>query len=148
MKLIKSVFNKVVKSFHGLLGNITLIDSTGFSLNYHSFYYDKRLNDFGKRVRRKYVKVTILVDDKSQIIVAYDIHFGEIHDSKKFKRMLENMDSEVIGKFRICDKGYDSEENHVIVKRYGLFVIMPARYEDVPIYRTKGENRKRIKNIC
>jgi len=33
MKLITSVFNKVVKSFLGLLGNITLIDSTGFSVN-------------------------------------------------------------------------------------------------------------------
>jgi len=55
MKPITSVFNKVVKSFHGMLGNIMIIDSTGFSVTYHSFYYDKRLNDFGKRVRKKYV---------------------------------------------------------------------------------------------
>jgi len=64
-KLIASVFNKVVKSFMGLLGNITLIDSTGFSVNYNSFYYDKRLNDFRRKERKKYVKATILVDDKS-----------------------------------------------------------------------------------
>ena len=56
MKLVGSVFNKAVKSFLGLLGNIMLIDSTRFSVNYHSFYYDKRLNDFGRKVRRKYVK--------------------------------------------------------------------------------------------
>lgn len=37
------------------------------------------------------------------------------------------------------------EENHVIAKRYGLFAIIPARNKDVPIYRTKGENRKRMK---
>jgi len=49
-KLIESIFNKVVRSFHGLLGNITIIDSTGFSVNYLSFYYDKRLNDFGKKL--------------------------------------------------------------------------------------------------
>ena len=36
MKLIESVFNKVVKSFLGLLGSITLINSNGFSVNYHS----------------------------------------------------------------------------------------------------------------
>jgi len=100
MKLVESVFNKVVKSFIGLLGNITLIDITGFSLNYHSFYYDKRLNDFGKRVRKKYVKTTIIVDDKSQIIVSYDVHFGEIHDSKEFKKMLKSMDREIIDKFK------------------------------------------------
>jgi len=55
------------------LGNIIIIDSTGFSVNYHSFYYDKRLNDFGKRVRKKYVKATIFVDDQLQIIVAYSV---------------------------------------------------------------------------
>ena len=147
MKLITSVFSKVVKSFLGLLGNIIIIDSTGFSVNYHSFYYDKRLNDFGKKVKRKYVKTTIVVDDKSQIVVAYDVHFGEIHDSKEFKKTLENMDKELVSKFKLIigDKGYDSEENHVIAKRYDLHAIIPARNKDVPIYRTKGENRKRMK---
>jgi len=57
------------------------------------------------------------------------------------------MDSEIINKFRIIigDKGYDSEENHVIAKKHGLLAIIPARNEDVPIYRTKSENRKRMK---
>jgi len=130
MKLITSVFNKVVKSFLGLMGNILIIDSTGFSVNYHSFYYDKRLNDFGRKVRKKYVKATILVDEKSQIIVAFSVHFGEIHDSKEFKKTLKNMDKEIISKFKIIigDKRYDSEENHVILKRH-LFAIIPSRNE-------------------
>ena len=118
MKLIASVFNKVVKSFEGLLGNITTIDSTGFSLNYHSFYYDMRLNDFGRKVRKKCVKATIIVNDKSQIVVSFSVHFGKIHDSKELRETLENMDREIIAKFRLIigDKGYDSEENHVIAK--------------------------------
>jgi len=146
-KLIEYVFNKVVKSFLGLLGNIIIIDSTGFSVNYHSFYYDKRLNDFGRKVKRKYVKTTIVVDEKSQIVVAFDVHFGEIHDSKEFKKVLENMDKELVSKFKIIigDKGYDSEENHIIAKRYDLQAIIPTRNKDVPIHRTKGENRKRMK---
>ena len=37
------------------------------------------------------------------------------------------------------------EENHVIAKRYSLLAIIPTRNKDVPIYRTKGENRKRMK---
>ena len=57
----------------GLLGSRMIIDSTGFSVNYHSFYYDKRFNDFGRKVRKKYIKTTIIVDDRSQIIVAYSI---------------------------------------------------------------------------
>ena len=82
------------------MGNIIIIDSTGFSVNYHPFYYDKRLNDFGKRVKKKYVKETIIVDDKSQTIVSYSVHFGEIHDSKEFKKTLENIDREIINKFK------------------------------------------------
>jgi len=57
------------------------------------------------------------------------------------------MDREVIAKFKIIigDKGYDSEENHVIAKRHDLLAIIPVRNKDVPIHRTKGENRKRMK---
>ncbi len=146
-RLITYVFNKILKFFYGLLGNRMIIDSTGFSVNYHSFYYDKRLKEFGRRVKKKYVKTTICVDDQSQLIVSYSVYFGHIHDSKEFKKTLENMDKEIIGKFKIIigDKGYDSEENHIIAKEYGLVAIIPARYEDVPIHRTRGENRKRMK---
>ena len=72
---------------------------------------------------------------------------GEIHDSKEFKKTFENMDREIINKFKIIigDKGYDPEENHVIAKRYSLLSIIHVRNKDVPIYRTKGENRKRMK---
>jgi len=57
------------------------------------------------------------------------------------------MDKEIVSKFKIVigDKAYDSEENHVITKKHGLLAIIPVRNEEVPIYRTKGENRKRIK---
>jgi len=51
-----------------------------------TIYYDKRLNDFGKRVRKKYVKTTIIVDDKSQIIVTYSV--GE---DPRFKGVQEDV---------------------------------------------------------
>ena len=113
-------------------------------MNHHSFYYDKRFKDFGKRVKRKYVKTTILVDEKSQIILAFDVHFGEIHDSKEFKKTLENIDREIINKFKIIigDKGYDSEENHIIAKKLGLFPIIPVRNEDVPYTEQKGKTKR------
>jgi len=101
-------------------------------LNYHSFYY-KRLNDFGKKVRKKCVKTTIIVDDKSQITVSYSV--GGIHDSKEFKKMLENMDREIIEKFKIIigDKGYDSRRKPHYCQKHGLLAIIPARNEEVPI---------------
>jgi hypothetical protein len=46
----------------------------------------------------------------------------------------------------VCDKGYDSEKNHVLV-REGLkaYSIIPARYPHVPIWRTHGRYRKQMK---
>jgi hypothetical protein len=47
----------------------------------------------------------------------------------------------------LCDKGYDSEKNHVFV-REGLkaYSIIPARYPHVPIcMRTHGKYRKQMK---
>jgi len=81
------------------------------------------------------------------MIVSFSVHFGGIHDSKEFKKILKSMDKEIINKFDIIigDNGYDSEENHVIAKKHGLLAIIPARNKDVPIYRTKGKNRKKMK---
>ena len=61
MKLVASIFNKVVKLLYGLLKNIIIIESTGFPLI--TVHYDNK----------KHVKVTILFDDKSQIIVEYSV---------------------------------------------------------------------------
>ncbi len=58
-------------------------------MDYHSFYYDKRLDDFERKVKKNYVKTTICVDYQSQLIVSYDASFGDINDSKEFKKTLE-----------------------------------------------------------
>ena len=53
------------------------------------------------------------------------------------------MDSEIVGKFKIIigDKGYDSEENYVIAKRYGLFAIIPARNEYVSTHLKEKQKK-------
>src|SRR4026207_2063316 len=46
----------------------------------------------------------------------------------------------------VADKGYDSEENHVLVRELlHAFSVIPARYEHVPIWRTHGKYRKQMK---
>ncbi|MFZ0328128.1 MAG: transposase, partial [Nitrososphaeraceae archaeon] len=45
-----------------------------------------------------------------------------------------------------ADKGYDSEDNHLLVREYlHAFSVIPARYEHVPIWRTHGRYRKQMK---
>ncbi|MGB8034295.1 MAG: transposase [Nitrososphaeraceae archaeon] len=44
------------------------------------------------------------------------------------------------------DKGYDSEDNHVLVREdLHAFSVIPARYEHVPIWKTHGKYRKQMK---
>ncbi|HET7644325.1 MAG TPA: hypothetical protein VFK40_12515 [Nitrososphaeraceae archaeon] len=43
----------------------------------------------------------------------------------------------------IADKGYDSEENHILVReKLNGFSIIPPRYEYVPVWKTKGTYRR------
>src|SRR5919204_640293 len=44
------------------------------------------------------------------------------------------------------DKGYDSEDNHVLVReQLHAFSVIPARYRHVPIWKTYGRYRKQMK---
>ena len=48
----------------------------------------------------------------------------------------------------VADKGYDSEDNHVLVRReyvHALSIILPPRYQSVPLWRTYGIYRKQMK---
>jgi hypothetical protein len=49
----------------------------------------------------------------------------------------------------VADKGYDSEDNHVMVieKLKGFSVISPRHEKDVPIWKTRGRYRKEMKRI-
>lgn len=47
----------------------------------------------------------------------------------------------------VADKGYDSEENHVLIRDElgGYSIIPPREYDNVPVWRTMGKYRKQIK---
>ena len=62
---------------------------------------------------------------------------------KNVPKFIINKSTHIIG-----DKGYDSEFNHECAKSYGLIGVIPVRYEEVLVYRTKGSHRKKIKRDC
>jgi hypothetical protein len=123
------------------------IDSTGYSTEYHSHYYDKRVKEFGLIKKRIYMKSTIITELKLQIIVSFKLELNFRHDSLDFPKALKNVPKFIIkkSKYIIGDKGYDSEYNHECARSYGLISVIPARYEEVPVYRTKGYYRKKMK---
>jgi Transposase DDE domain len=147
-RINSSLLGKIISSFiiltcarHIVAG----IDSTGFKLTHASEYYTKRAN---LSRRRKYAKLSIGADVLQQIIYNIKIRRAPAtrHDNMDFKpviiRTAEILPLSVV----VGDKGYDSEENHVLVREllHALSVI-PARYEHVSIWRTHGKYRKQMK---
>ena len=116
------------------------IDATGFGHGQSSYYYTKRA-----KLRRKFVKMFAISDMKSQIICAIKIRHRTRHDSIDFVPLLQKANGIITIGTVIADKGYDSERNHVESDFLGIVSIIPPRYENVPVYKTRGYHRKMLK---
>jgi Transposase DDE domain len=140
-----TILEKIISSFM-LLANIrkifTGIDSTGFKITHASQYYTDRTG-----LRRKYAKLSIGADVLQQIICKIKIRRSPTkHDNIDFRPIVTRISNILPPSIVTADKGYDSEENHVLVREllHG-FSIIPARYEHVPIWKTHGIYRKQMK---
>jgi transposase len=68
------------------------------------------------------------------------------HDTIDFKPVMERASNIMPLSIVVADKGYDSEANHAYVREeLDAVSIIPARYEDVPVWRTHGRYRKQMK---
>ena len=97
--------------------------------------------------RRKYAKLSIGADVLQQIICSIKIRRAPTrHDNMDFRPIITRISEILPLSVVTADKGYDSEDNHFLI-RDGLhaFSIIPARYEHVPIWRTRGKYRKQMK---
>ena len=141
-----TLLERIISSFILLLSNIRRlfigIDSTGFKITHASQYYTERIE-----MRRKYAKLSIGADVLQQIICTIKIRRAPTrHDNVDFKPIITRT-SEILPLSVVTgDKGYDSEDNHLLVREdLHAFSVIPARYEHVPIWRTHGKYRKRMK---
>jgi len=119
------------------------IDSTGFKLTHASEYYTER----AKLRRRKYTKLSIGADVLKQIICNIKVRRAPTrHDNIDFKPVITKTSEILPLSIVVGDRGYDSEENHIMVReKLGSFSVIPARNEDIPIWKTYGRYRKQIK---
>ena len=120
----------------------TGIDATGFKITHASEYYTNRA-----KLRKKYAKLSIGADVIKQIICKVKIRRAPAkHDNIDFKPIVTRIAKIKPLSVVVADKGYDSEENHILVRENlnGLSII-PSRYENVPIWKTRGRYRKEMK---
>jgi hypothetical protein len=117
------------------------IDSTGLSHGQASYYYTKRA-----RLRRKFVKVSIVADMRRQLICGIKIRHRRRHDSIDFIPLLQHAVRLVPVDMVVADRGYDSEQNHITTENLGISnTIIRPRYESLQVYKTKGYHRKNMK---
>jgi hypothetical protein len=117
------------------------IDSTGLSHGQASYYYTKHY-----KLRRKFVKISICADMKHQIVCSIKIRHRRRHDNMDFVPLLEHVSRIAPVSTIVADRGYDSENNHVITKRMGIAnTVIRPKYENLQVHKTKGLHRKNMK---
>ena len=135
-------------------------DGTGFKSKKISCHYVARLAYFTrskkkrkpgrppkKRKKRKYLYVQIMVELRTQMPLGILITRSPGGDAKKFKPVAKKvMKLGKAIKYVTLDKGYDAEYVHEFIRECLMAEsIIPARNEDVPIYKTEGRYRKKMK---
>ena len=99
-----------------------------------------------KRRTRRFLKLTIGVELRTQLVTSIKLRRGPANDNRDFEPVVRKGHSVKPIKVGIGDKGYDDEDNHELLRdELGAMSIIPARYENVPIWRTRGRYRKEMK---
>ena len=93
--------------------------------------------------------MSIGTDVLQQIVCSIKIRQAPTrHDNIDFRPVITRISKiKPLSVVVVADKGYDSEENHVMVreKLHG-FSVIPSRYEQVPVWKTRGKYRKEMKH--
>ena len=146
-RLAGTILERMISSFIALLLNNVShiffgIDSSGFKSSHSSQYYTERA-----QLRKKWIKLSIGADVLKQMICTIKIRRAPTkHDNVDFKSIITRTSEIKPLSAVVADKGYDSEENHVLV-RDGLkaYCIIPPRNMCVTIWKTHGRYRKEMK---
>ena len=130
------------------------VDSTGFSSTSASEYYvstlrRKRTGKPGRppsrREVRSYVKQTMAVETRTQLIAAVKFRRGPANDSPDFRRVLSKVaPARQHVRIIVADKGYDCERNHEYAHDVlDAVAVIPVRGADRPGIRISWKHRRR-----
>ena len=157
-RLRGSVIDGVVLGFARKARFRAGIDSTGLSLQHSTYYYEQRLEHFRKskkrkpgrprkRRRKKHQYTGLFADLDKQLILSTKLLRGKKSDKKMMKPTI-NKAKELFDRVisNDADKGYDAEYNHKFTNEdISAEDHIKLVNEDVPVHRTSGENRKKVK---
>ena len=99
-----------------------------------------------KTKKRRFLKLTIGAELRTQLVTSIKLRRGPSNDNRDFEPVVRKAHSIKPIRIGIGDKGYDDEENHELLRNeLHADSIIPARCEDVPVWRTRGRYRKEMK---
>ena len=134
-----SLLWKIISSFILFLNINRLFtgirDSSGFKTTNASQYYT-----YKAKIPKKYVKLSVSADMLFQLICTIKIRRAPTkHDIIDFPPLVIKASEILPISVTVADKGYDSEDNHVLVRDYvHALSIIPPRYQSVALWRTYG----------
>lgn len=122
----------------------TAVDATGFELEDGSYHYLKRLGKASKQ--RKSLKCSGCADTDKHLFLSAKLRKNKRHDNIDFQIVLKKAKKNTRKKIKTNtgDKAYDSEENHEFAEKEGFEHIAPLKNK-VPVWRTKGKHRKKLR---
>jgi len=95
---------------------------------------------------RSFIKLTIGAELRTQLVTSIKLRRGPANDNRDFRPVVKRAHRVKRIKVGIGDKGFDSEKNHELLRdELHAMSIIPARCEDVPVWRTRGRYRKEMK---
>lgn len=117
-------------------------DSTGMELDHASAHYCKRIDR--ENPVKGFVNLNVMSDLHNKIILATKIRKKRRHDCADFLPMFNKV-KHLDFDFLVADKGYDSNENHKAVFEAGKQSLISLKCINLPIHRTSGRYRKKVK---
>lgn len=137
---------KLIRKLMQLAGKckdrIASLDPTYFQLTNPSKGYCKRI---GRDPRRdKLRKATVVVGTNKKKVLDVFVKAKERHGMKDVPEIAKSKCFK--GRTVLADKEFDAEKFHQIVEDSGgKKSIVPTKYPNIPIHRTKGKHRKELK---
>jgi transposase len=113
---------------------ITSIDATGFTSDYASHYYSKRIG----KTRKSFVKTSIAVDSNNLLVLGWKFSKSPVNDRKHAKSLINQTQRVTKSQCFTMDKGYDAEWLHEYIREYiGVDSQIPVRKWDGMIHSGK-----------